>query len=114
MFVWAEQAIEFKSPLSTHHSLIIPILIYGAESWTMSAADKSLGTFERKILRKFFGPICVNGGYRRRMNHELYELNNDMELAPHRGGRFRLFVPKLLKKKKIIIIDLLYFSDFVG
>ena len=60
------------------------MLIYGAESWTMPAADeKSLGTFEKKIRRKIFGPICVNGEYRKRINHELYELYDDVELAKH-------------------------------
>ena len=48
----------------------------------MSAADeKSLNTFKRKTLRKIFGPICVNVEYRRRMNHERYELYDEVELA---------------------------------
>ena len=46
-----------------------------------TAVEESLGTFERKTLRNIFGSICVNGKYRRRMNHELYELNDDVELA---------------------------------
>ena len=47
----------------------------------LAADEKSLGTFERKILRKIFGPICGNAEYRRRMNHELYEQYDDVELA---------------------------------
>ena len=58
------------------------VLMYGAEPWSMSAAnEKKLGTFQSKILRKIFGRICVNGEYRRRMYHELYELYDDVELA---------------------------------
>ena len=41
----------------------------------------SLGASKRKILRKISGPICVHGEYRRRMNYELYELYDDVELA---------------------------------
>ena len=40
-----------------------------------------MGTFERKILRKIFEPFCVEGEYRRRMKHKLYELYDDVELA---------------------------------
>ena len=40
-----------------------------------------MGTFEREFLRKIFGPICVNLEYRRRINHELYELYDDVELT---------------------------------
>ena len=29
------------------------------------------------------GPICVNGEYRRGMNHELYKLYDDVELVMH-------------------------------
>ena len=43
--------------------------------------EKVLGTFARKILRNIFGSICVNGEYRIRMNHELYEQYDDVELA---------------------------------
>ena len=45
------------------------------------SVEKSLGTFERKILLKLFGAICVNRDYLTRMNHELYELYDDVELA---------------------------------
>ncbi|XP_060665535.1 uncharacterized protein LOC132797772 [Drosophila nasuta] len=33
-----------------------------------------------KILRKIFGPICVDDVYRIRYNHELYELYGDVDV----------------------------------
>ena len=78
----SSRALSRRTKLSLYKSLILPVLIYGAESWTMTAADeKSLGTFERKILRKIFGPLCVDGEYRRRMNHELYDLFRDVDVV---------------------------------
>ncbi|XP_044249360.1 uncharacterized protein [Drosophila takahashii] len=41
----------------------------------------ALGVFERKILRKIVGPICVDDVYRIRYNHELYELYGDVDVA---------------------------------
>ena len=35
----------------------------------------------RKILRKIFSPICGNRELRRKTNHELYELYDDVELS---------------------------------
>ena len=43
-----------------------------------AADEQSFGMFKSKLLRKIFDPICVDGEYRRRMNHELYD---DVELA---------------------------------
>ena len=40
-----------------------------------------MGTFERKVLRKIYGPIFADGEYRRRMNSELYNLYNDVEIV---------------------------------
>ena len=55
--------------------LILPVLLYAAESWVLTITDiQNLGVFERKVLRKIYGPICVEGQFRHRMNHELYEL----------------------------------------
>ena len=31
--------------------------------------------------RKIYGPICVDGEYRRRMNHELYQLFSDIDIV---------------------------------
>ncbi|XP_070138511.1 uncharacterized protein [Drosophila bipectinata] len=58
------------------------VLLYGAECWTVTQSDgAALGVFERKILRKIFGPICVDDVYRIRYNHELYELYGDVDVA---------------------------------
>jgi hypothetical protein len=40
----------------------------------------ALNTFERKILRKIYGLIQENGVWRKRYNHELCNLYNDVEL----------------------------------
>ena len=45
----------------------------------MSSADAA--AFERKVLRRIFGPVRVGDDYRIRINRELYELFNDMDVA---------------------------------
>jgi hypothetical protein len=55
--------------------LIIPIVIYGAECWVLTKKDElQLAVFERKVLRKVFGPIQDTDQWRRRYNKELYQL----------------------------------------
>ena len=75
------KALSRKTKLTLYNTLILPVLTYGAESWTVSVADAAaLGVFERKILRKIFGPIRVGADFRLRMNHELYELYADIDI----------------------------------
>ena len=48
----------------------------------MTKADESiLGRFERKVLRVIYGPVCIEGEWRRRWNDELYGLYSDVDLA---------------------------------
>ena len=54
------------------------MLLYGAEAWTLLSTDAAaLRVFERKVLRKIFGPVRVGDDFRIRFNSELYELLND-------------------------------------
>ena len=41
----------------------------------------ALRVFERKVLRKIFGPGRVGDDFRIRFNSELYELLNDMDIV---------------------------------
>ena len=64
-----------------YKTLILPILLYGSEAWTLSGSDETaLGCFERKILRKIYGPICQDGEWRVRYNDELYHLYDDTDV----------------------------------
>jgi hypothetical protein len=40
-----------------------------------------LKTFERKILRRIYGPTQVEGRWRLRWNNELYSLHNDLNIV---------------------------------
>jgi len=63
-------------------TLIKPVLMFGAETWVLSKADElRLGVFERKILRKIYGPICEGAAWRSRYNEELYRLYDESDLV---------------------------------
>ena len=47
----------------------------------MSTDAAALRVFERKVLRKIFGPVRVGDDFRIRFNSELYELLNDMDVV---------------------------------
>jgi hypothetical protein len=49
--------------------LIRPILTYGAETWAATESElKKLLVFERKILRKIYGPVKDQDNWRIRTN----------------------------------------------
>jgi hypothetical protein len=52
--------------------------LYRHRSWTlMKTHEGKLSIFERGILRKIYGPICVNGVWRIKYNDKLYSLYKD-------------------------------------
>ena len=68
--------------LILYKTLIIPVLLYGAETWALLSTDAAaLRVFERKVLLKIFGPVRVGDDFCIRFNSELYELLNDMMLC---------------------------------
>jgi hypothetical protein len=52
--------------------LIRSVVTHGSETWTLTKSDENLlGIFERKILRKIYGPIQEGGTWRIRNNEGL-------------------------------------------
>jgi hypothetical protein len=76
------RALNRSSKLKVCKSLIRPIVTYGCEAWTFTNRDEQcLRVFERRILRRIFGPVRDEDGcWIIRMNHELNDLikNADM------------------------------------
>jgi len=65
-----------------YKTLIKPVLMYGAQTWVLSKADElCLGVFDRKILRRFYGPICEEVTWRSRYNEEPYHLYDETGLV---------------------------------
>ena len=60
-------------------TIIRPIVMYGSQCWTLRKTEEErLAVFERKVLRKIYGPIYDQElqGWRKRHNQELTELFN--------------------------------------
>ena len=64
------RALSRNLKLKIYKSLIRPVVTYGCEAWTLTTRDEQyLRIFERKILRKIFGPVQdKDGSWRIRMN----------------------------------------------
>ena len=55
---------------------IEPVVLYGAETWTMTKKEEqALLIFERKIFRRIYGPKYENGEWKSRTNRELEEMS---------------------------------------
>jgi len=65
-----------EQKLRIYKTIIRPVLTYGCETWVLKTNDVNLlQRFERKILRKIFGPVRLeDGSYRIRYNDELNNL----------------------------------------
>jgi hypothetical protein len=74
--------INRKYKVIINKTLIKPVLMFGAENWVLSKAVKlRLGVFERKTLRRIYGPICEGAIWKSRYNEELYRLYDETDLV---------------------------------
>jgi hypothetical protein len=77
-----DKNINRKHKVIIYKILIKPVLMYGAETWVLSKADElRLGVFERKILRRIYGPICEETTWRSIYNEELDHLYDEADLV---------------------------------
>ena len=64
--------ISRNSKLLIYRTLVRPMVTYGSESWTLTMEEeRALAVFERKILRKIYGPLKGNELWRIQWNDEL-------------------------------------------
>ena len=58
------------------------MVLYDSEAWCLKAnAEKNFRIWERKVVRKIFGPICVAGYWRSRTNEEVRQLYGELEIV---------------------------------
>jgi hypothetical protein len=58
------------------------VVTYGSETWCLTANDeRSIQTWERKVLRKIYGPVYDNGIWRIRTNKELVALYQELDIV---------------------------------
>ena len=64
------------SKLQIYKSIIQPVVTYGCETWAMTVTDQNrLLVFERRVLRKIYGPTQDNDvAWRIKTNEELENL----------------------------------------
>jgi hypothetical protein len=61
--------------LKLHRTVTRPIVTYASETWVLKeTVIQKLLVFERKILRRIFGPTKVNQIWRVKINEELDKL----------------------------------------
>lgn len=73
--------ISTKTKINLYKTLIRPVALYGSECWALNKAEEdSLLVFERKILRKIFGPVKQDNVWRIAYNHEIYKKYGDPDI----------------------------------
>lgn len=79
----------FRSPLLSrttkkrlYKTLVRPVVTYASESWTLNTTiTNNLKLFERKVLRRIYGPVMENGVWRIRTNREIADLYNENDIV---------------------------------
>lgn len=85
--------ISRRAKIRIYKSIIRPVVMYGCETWTLTKdSERKLRVFERKVLRRVFGPILdpVHLVHRTRKNRELTELYKEPDIVNEiKGMRLR-------------------------
>ena len=76
------KAVSRKTKIGMYKTIIRPVLLYGSEIWCLKANDEiNFCIWERKVLRKIFGPIYVAGYWRSRTNEEVRQLYGELDIV---------------------------------
>ena len=83
--------IRRNTKVAVYKTLLKPVLTYASETWVLSKSNERLiAAFERKVLRKIFGPVMEHGQWRHRYNHEIYNIYGEPDVITDiKIGRLR-------------------------
>jgi hypothetical protein len=71
-------AVHSRTKVRIYKTVIQPTLLYGSETLTLSqTAANTINSFERKILRRIFGPVNEQSLWRITRNDELKQLHRE-------------------------------------
>jgi hypothetical protein len=86
--LFRNRTLSRATKIRLYKALIRPVVIYGAETWTMTKKEeKALLIFERKIFRRIYGPKYEDGKWKSRKNRELEELSKGENIVKWIKGR---------------------------
>jgi hypothetical protein len=70
--------ISRKAKLNVYKTIMRPVVTYGGETWTLTKKDElQINIWERKVLRRIFGPVKDRGMWRIRSSKELASLKRE-------------------------------------
>jgi hypothetical protein len=83
--IFQSKLVSKKSKIKLYKTLIRPIVVYGSECWVLTENIKQkLLVFERRILRRIFGPTQKpNGEWRLKTNEELENIIRNENIVRH-------------------------------
>lgn len=103
-----------RTKIRMYKTIIRPTVTYGCETWAMKKYDEEkLERWERKMLRRIFGGIKTEDGWRRRTNEELRNIYKEPLISAYiRSQRIRWIghiermngdrMPKIILQRKPI------------
>jgi hypothetical protein len=47
--------------IKIYRTIILPVVLYGCETWSLTLRERRLRVFENRVLRKVFGPKRDSG-----------------------------------------------------
>jgi hypothetical protein len=76
------KAVSRTTKIRMYKTITRPVVLCGSEARCLTAnGEKSLRIWERKLLRKIFGPICVAGYWRSRTDEEVRQLYGELGIV---------------------------------
>jgi hypothetical protein len=82
LHLFGPRTMSRRVKIKIYKTILKPIVIFGCEAWSMTEKVKTrLNMWERKILRKVYGPVTEQGVWIIRTNEELRELYKARDLV---------------------------------
>lgn len=80
--LFKSRTLHRESKLRIYKTIVRPILCYGSETWKLTRREEDmLDKFERKILRRIYGPKLDGDRWRIRYNEEIYDMYKDIKVT---------------------------------
>jgi hypothetical protein len=98
------QFIIQKCKINVHKTMILPVVLYGCETWSLTLREEyTITVFENRVLRRKFGPKRDEvAGERRRLHNEelhvVYSSPNVFKVIKSRKMRWTVHVARMVER----------------